>query len=101
MSPKTPTTRTNERAPGRGRSGSVASASTPLDADPNIDFGPFRAAQLADYQGTPERHLYYYLLHVDEHSEVLPRAFDLAITRLRQADQLAKELPDELNLRPG
>ena len=77
---------------------SAPSASTPLDADPNIDFGPFRAAQLEDYEGTPERHLYYYLLRVDEHSEVLPKAFDLAITRLRHADQIARELPDELNL---
>jgi Iron-containing redox enzyme len=77
---------------------SVATALKPLEAEPNIDFGPFRDSQLDDYGGTPERHLYFYLLHVDEHQGVLPKAFDLAKSRLKLADQLASDVPEPLNL---
>ncbi|MBS0265140.1 MAG: iron-containing redox enzyme family protein [Planctomycetes bacterium] len=63
-----------------------------------IDFGPLAAMDLAHYERVPERTLFYTLLHIDEHSDALPTAFELAAARLKQAEQFFLQIPEHFRL---
>jgi hypothetical protein len=70
---------------------SVTTAQADSQALPRVEFGPLRETRLRAHQATPERHLYYYLLHADENADVLPTAFERTIARLDRAEQCASE----------
>ncbi len=61
---------------------------------PKINLGQFEQFMLAKYSETPERYLYYYLLNIDEHSDILPTAFKVIEKYLDNADNAS--LPAEL-----
>ena len=75
---------------------SVPTAPTALVVVPGIDFGRSSDSQRNEYQDVPDRYLYYDLLHVDEHSDVLPTAFEIAIARLKYAERSDSHAPEAL-----
>jgi hypothetical protein len=77
---------------------SVATAEVDYQVPLQVDFGPLWETRLQEYQDTPERHLYYNLLHADENADVLPTAFAHATSRLQRAEQCVSQWPETLSL---
>ncbi len=67
---------------------STATIPPGVDVGSQIDFRGFSDGKKAEYRAAPLRHLYYYLLHVDEYVDALPTAFEFATTRLASAQHL-------------
>ncbi len=61
-----------------------------------IEFGASQPEHLGRREDTPERQLYYFLLNVDEHHDVLPRAFGIVERYLDHGEAVSHELPEEL-----
>lgn len=61
-----------------------------------IEFGVSEPEHLVRQEDTPERQLYYFLLNVDEHHDVLPRAFGIVERHLDHGEAVSHELPEEL-----
>jgi hypothetical protein len=77
---------------------SVTTASTVLEVIPKIDFGLASRLQVGESRNSPERLLYYDLLHVDEHADILPRAFEIATARLSEVEQSVSGSTETLGL---
>jgi hypothetical protein len=60
----------------------------------SIDFGPAQGEHLRLFANVSDRQLFHELLHVDERTYVLTKAFDIASSRLAQLEEREAELPD-------
>jgi hypothetical protein len=78
---------------------SVITASTSAEVFPTkIDSEGLASKQLGASRYAPERLLYYDLLHIDEHADSLPKAFEIAVARLSEAEQSVCDSNDTLGL---
>ena len=67
------------------------------DVPSEINFGRVEQEMLEIYSGVPQRHLYYYLLNIVEHPEVLPTAMEIVKNHLNHTVTATSHLPDELS----
>ncbi len=65
-----------------------------VDVGSQIDFRGFPDRKRVQYRAASLRHLYYYLLHVDEYVDALPTAFEFATARLASAQHFPASSPE-------